>query len=305
MYSLKPYRCDFHVHSPRDRRYKGWPVKDMTLDGLYAWARILLGECRKRGLNAVAITDHHDLVSAFIMLEVAMNEGYDDLWVFPGLEITSKEGIQAMLILNPSIAKGNGSYAASSTEALQNKVLTALGQYIMASQDPSVTLQAPSWLELQGLQNLPADERKEKFETPRVERLNKSLEEIAGSMEDYFRDQFVLLPNLEKTSKHGIFGNPDGRELYVNAGPWFVGGIIGGPNETDEAIIQGKNRQDYGDRVVACLRSSDQRGDDANLICRYFGQSDRASWLKLSEPSTISITQALISGMGRRVFDGH
>jgi len=275
----------------------------MTLDGLYAWARILLNECRKRGLNAVAITDHHDLVSAFITLEVAMNEGYEDLWVFPGLEITSQEGLQAILLLNPTIAKGNGSYAASSTEALQNKVLTALGQNMMASQNPSVTLQAPSWLELQGLQNLQAEEQKEKFKTPRVERLNKSFEKIAENMGNHFRDQFVLLPNLEKTSKHGIFGNRAGLELYVNAGPWFVGGIIGGPNETDEAIIQGKNRQDYGDRVVACLRSSDQRGDDANLICRHFGKSDRASWLKLSEPSTISITQALISGIGRRVFN--
>lgn len=302
MYILKPYRCDFQIHSPRDRKYKGWSAKDMTLDGLYTWARILLDECRKRGLNAVAITDHHDLVSAFITLEVAMNEGYEDVWVFPGLEITSKEGLQAILILNPSIAKGDGSYAASSTEALQNKVLTALGQNMMASQNPSVSLQAPSWLELQGLKNLQPDERKEKFKTPKVERLNKSLQEIAESMEVYFRDQYVLLPNLEK-NKQGIFGNQAGRELYVNAGPWFVGGIIGGPNETDEAIIQGRNKQVYGDRVVACLRSSDQRGDDANLICRYFGQSDRTSWLKLSEPSTISITQALISGVGRRVFD--
>lgn len=303
MYTLRPYRCDFHIHSPRDRRYKGWPVDRMTLDGLYDWARILLSECRKRAVNVVGITDHHDLVSAFITLEVAMNEGYKDICVFPGLEITSEQGIQAILLLNPTIALGDGSYPASSTEALQNKILTALGQYIMAAQDPAVILQAPSWIELQGLHKLPEDARAEKFKTPRVERLNKSLEAIAESMEDHFRDQFVLLPNIEKSSKHSLFGNPAGRALYISAKDWFVGGIISGPNETDETIIQGKNKQDYGSRVVACLRSSDQRGDDENSICRYFGQSDRASWLKLSEPSTISITQALISGCGCRVFD--
>ncbi len=299
---LRSYCCDFQVHSPRDRGYKGWPVEDMTLEGLYRWARILLNKCRTQKINVVAITDHHDLVSAFITLEVAMNEGYEDLWVFPGLEITSEPGIQAILLLNPSIAKGDGSYAASSTESLQNRVLTALGQYIMAAQNPSVTLQAPSWVELQNLQNIPAHEREEKFKTPRVERLNKSLKDIAKSMENHFRDQYVILPNLEK-NKQGIIGNEAGRALYANAGSWFVGGIIGGQNETDEATIQGKNKQDYGDRIVACLRSSDQRGDNNNIISEYFGQVDRTSWLKLSEPSTISITQALISGEGRRVFN--
>jgi hypothetical protein len=108
-------------------------------------------------------------VSAFITLEVAIKESYEDVWVFPGLEITSEQGIQAILILNPSIAKGDGSYTASATEALQNRVLTALGQYIMAAQDPLVTLQAPSWSELQGLQKLAEGDREERFKTAKVD----------------------------------------------------------------------------------------------------------------------------------------
>jgi len=273
----------------------------MTLEGLYRWAQILLDKCRERGVNVVAVTDHHDLVSAFITLEVAMTKGYSDVWVFPGLEITSESGIQAIILLNPSIAKGDGSYAAAATEGLQNRVLTALGQSIMATQNPLAALQAPSWTELQSLKNIPLQEREEKFKTPRVERLNKSLDDIAQSMEQHFRDQYVILPNLEK-NKQGILGNESGRSLYIDACAWFVGGIIGGPNETDESIIKGKNK-DYGGRIVACLRSSDQRGDDDDVICKYFGQTDHTSWLKLSESSTISVNQALISGIGRRVFD--
>ena len=302
MYKLRPFRCDFHLHSPRDRRYKGWLADNMTLSGLYDWSRCILRECRSRQINVIGVTDHHDLLSAFITLEIAKTEDYQDIWVFPGLEITTEQGIQAILLLNPDLAKGDGSYKASATEPLQNKVLTTLGQYIMAAQDPAVSLHVPSWKALEGLQDLHKDERMDIFKTPMVERVNKSLEDIASNMEDHFRDQFVLLPNLEK-NKHGIFGNPAGRGVYVTAKDWFVGGIIGGPNETDEDAIRGKKRQDYGTRVVTCLRSSDQRGDDQAIICQYFGQPNRTSWVKLSEPSAISITQALISGFGRRVFN--
>ena len=302
MCNLRSFRCDFHLHSPRDRSYKGWLVENMTLSGLYDWSKCILNECRSRQINVIGVTDHHDLLSAFITLEVAKTEDYQDIWVFPGLEITTEQGIQAILLLNPDLAKGDGSYKASATEPLQNKVLTTLGQYILAAQDPAVTLQAPSWKALEDLQERHEDDRKDIFKTPKVERVNKSLEDIATNMEDHFRDQFVLLPNLEK-NKHGIFGNPAGRAVYVGAKEWFVGGIIGGPNETDEDAIRGKKKQDYGARVVTCLRSSDQRGDDRTIICQYFGKPDRASWVKLSEPSAISITQALISGSGRRVFD--
>lgn len=302
MYKLRPLRCDFHIHSPRDRRYKGWPSDRMTLSGLYEWSKRILSECRSRQIDVIGVTDHHDLFSAFVTLEVAKAEGYQDIWVFPGLEITSEHGIQAILLLNPDLAKGEGNYKASATEPLQNKVLTTLGQYILAAQDPAVTLQAPSWKDLEGLSALPEENRKDIFKIPKIDRVNKSLDDIAKNMEDHFRDQFVLLPNLEK-NKHGIFGNPAGRAIYVSAKEWFVGGIIGGPNETDEDAIRGKKKQDYGVRVVSCLRSSDQRGDDQNVICQYFGKPDRASWLKLSEPSAISITQALISGSGRRVFE--
>lgn len=302
MYKLRSFRCDFHIHSPRDRRYKGWLTENMTLSGLYDWSRGILSESRSRQINVIGVTDHHDLLSAFITLEVTKTEGYQDIWVFPGLEITTEQGIQAILLLNPDLAQSDGSYKASATEPLQNKVLTTLGQYIMAAQDPAVSLQAPSWKALEGLQDLHKDDREDIFKTPKVERVNKSLEAIASDMEDHFRDQFVLLPNIEK-NKHGIFGNPAGRAVYVGAKEWFVGGIIGGPNETDEDAIRGKKKKDYGARVVTCLRSSDQRGDDQAIVCQYFGQPDRASWVKLSEPSTISITQALISGFGRRVFD--
>jgi type III restriction enzyme len=302
MYTLRQLQCDFQVHSPRDIKYQGWGSDLMTLDGLYEWARILLHECQAQGVGAVAITDHHDMVSAFIALEVLKTEGFNDIWVFPGVEVTDKNRLQAILVFDPKIAEINGSYSAAATEPLQNQILTALGQTITTTQNPDTKLRAPSWADLESLKDKDSGDRRSTFQIPRTERINKTLQEIAKSMEEHFSDRFVLLPNLEK-NKHGIFGNDSGREVYLNAGDWFVGGVVGGENETNEDGIKGRLKLDYGERIIACLRTSDQRGDKNKLISPYFGQAGRTSWVKLSEPSTISLTQALISGVDCRIFD--
>src|SRR4051794_23025525 len=53
------YRCDFQVHSPRDCNWKG--DRPQTDEARNAYARGFIAACRLRGLDAVAITDHHDV----------------------------------------------------------------------------------------------------------------------------------------------------------------------------------------------------------------------------------------------------
>lgn len=51
------YRCDFQVHTPRDL---GWTGPSATTDDeRLAYGKRLIAACRERGINAVAITDHH------------------------------------------------------------------------------------------------------------------------------------------------------------------------------------------------------------------------------------------------------
>jgi len=52
-------KCDFQVHSLRDANWSG-PFGDLINDRR-KFAEALVADCRRKGLQAIAITDHHDL----------------------------------------------------------------------------------------------------------------------------------------------------------------------------------------------------------------------------------------------------
>jgi chromosome segregation protein len=90
------YNCDFQVHSPRDINWSG--PKPVTDPDRNAYAERFVLACREKGVNAVAITDHHDL-AFFPYIKAAANNELDDngqpiidsekLVVFPGIELRS------------------------------------------------------------------------------------------------------------------------------------------------------------------------------------------------------------------------
>lgn len=102
------FRCDFQVHTPRDNQWSGdRPVEPGDRD---AFASSLVAHCRSIGLDAVAITDHHDFAFFPRIKSAAENELRSDgsalaqherLVVFPGLELTlGTPTFQAILILD-------------------------------------------------------------------------------------------------------------------------------------------------------------------------------------------------------------
>ncbi len=89
------YRCDFQVHSPRDLAWKG--AHYTKPEDRKAYAAEFIADCRKKGLDAVAITDHHDLCFFKYFRDAAASEKKEDgsdvptedkIVVFPGLELT-------------------------------------------------------------------------------------------------------------------------------------------------------------------------------------------------------------------------
>ena len=53
------HRCDFQVHTPRDINWQGFrPASD---EERKEYAKGFIAACRAKGLDAVAITDHHDM----------------------------------------------------------------------------------------------------------------------------------------------------------------------------------------------------------------------------------------------------
>ena len=101
------YRCDFQVHTPRDRCWSGPDsVSDVERR---AYAASLVEACRERGLQAIAMTDHHDM--DFIPWErrATAEETDEDgtplaendrLVVFPGMELTLGVPCQALLLFD-------------------------------------------------------------------------------------------------------------------------------------------------------------------------------------------------------------
>ena len=293
--------CDFQIHSPRDPHYRHWSRERMTLEGLYDWSKTLLAECRDRHVGTIAVTDHHDLWASLVAYHVAVAE-YPDVHVIPGMEITSSTKLQAILLLDSSLFHRIPTpFNLPETERTQTAILSLLGQPVTSPEDPTRLLSPTRHSELVSLSELDADARPTIFRLPATDRVSRSLEQIADDLERHYYDHFVLIPNVEN-NEHGVVGNPAGRELYLNAPSWFVGGFISGGNSTDPNILEGRLAE-WGKQQVTLVRTSDQRGkDNQSLIADYFGNANNTSCLFLSEPTAISVTQALISGLRRRVF---
>jgi chromosome segregation protein len=101
------FKSDLQVHTPRDRRWKGTrPVSDEDRE---RYSRKFVAACRAKALQAVAITDHHDVaLLTFIRSAAASETGpggkllppEQQLAVFPGLELTLAVPCQALLIFD-------------------------------------------------------------------------------------------------------------------------------------------------------------------------------------------------------------
>lgn len=97
--------CDLQVHTPRDANWDG-PRPGEGLDAeardeaRAAWAAALVAYCEAQNIGAIAITDHHECVLGWEVVEAARGS---DLWVFPGMEITAKDSAQALLLFDADI----------------------------------------------------------------------------------------------------------------------------------------------------------------------------------------------------------
>lgn len=88
-------RCDFQVHSPRDLNWDG--DRPVSEDDRKEYAKRFIASCREKGLDAVAVTDHHDF-GFFSFIRAAAEQEVDAegkpippqdrVVVFPGMELT-------------------------------------------------------------------------------------------------------------------------------------------------------------------------------------------------------------------------
>lgn len=260
------FRCDLQVHTPRDLYWRGTHYcSDEERKG---YAALFIQACREKGLDAVAITDHHDLVFVKYIKEAAKTELSDDghpiptenqIIVFPGIELTLNVPCQALLIFDAELP-----------EDLFPLILNALAIPPTNASDPTIA------------------------NVTRLEHIT-TLSELKDELDkhEYLRKKYVILPNVSDGGSDTL--------LRRGAAPKYktmpcVGGYIDGSIEHlgqgNLDIINGRARE-YGNKRIAVFQTSDNRREDHADLGNF------STWIKWATPSAEALRQACLAQESR------
>jgi chromosome segregation protein len=261
------FNCDFQVHSPRDINWTG--TKPVTNEDRNDYAERFVLACRQKGINAVALTDHHDLTFFQYIKAAANNEvdsngdpinNSDKLVVFPGIELTlSNPPCQALLVLDANFPQDQFV-----------RILHKLALEPNPVGEPSTkeTIPIPSDV-INGLRDL-----------------HIKLDTI-----DILKGKYIILPHTSRGHK-GLLRR-DFYEHYTKMP--CVGGYIDGSIPDDEGlknIINGKDRN-YGFKSIAVFQTSDNRNESFENL----GTS--TTWVKWATPTAEALRQASLAKESR------
>lgn len=259
-------KCDFQIHTPRDCQFNG---REYVLDSERAdYANLFITSCREKGLDAIAITDHHDLYFYRYIREAAIHEGelkhILSIQVFPGMELTLNVPCQALLLLDAMM---------DLSDDLIIKIYTSLGINNSTSRNTSKTATT------------------ERLEIDNVNEVSDRLSQIPE-----IKNRFIILPNVARSGSDTILR--EGCFLkYANAS--FVGGYLDNgqykTHKTDVGwnnIINGKTDA-YGKRSIGIFQTSDCRSDSFTELGLCY------SYVKLAEFTAEGIRQACLAKYSR------
>jgi chromosome segregation protein len=272
-------KCDFQVHTPRDPNWQGARPIGIGEDngGVAAtaedvdnsrmqWAADFVEQCARRGLEAIALTDHHEMVMIpYVRSAIVARKGHEagfDLWLFPGMELTCRNGVQCLILFDVDLS-----------EEWLREAQSRLG--IVVTDIPDKSSVGP----------------------PRVTQLNFTYPEIAGALDGVpqLRGRYIVLPNVSQGGRHTVL--TDGGHADFKAMP-YVGGYLdfGQTIET----VQTKNRRRlsgndtaWGSRFIYPLPTSDARSVD------YTNLGANSCWIKLAAPTAEAIRQAFLGYQSR------
>ena len=256
------HRCDFQVHTPRDLN---WHVhKAHSEEERRNYSTNFIKACREKGLNAVAITDHHDLgffpfIQAASRNEVDQNGHIVDenarIKVFPGMELTLAVPCQALLIFDENLP----------LDCLST-IPVALGISTNGSHEPK---------------HLP---------TTRLDRF-KELQHICAVLDaqEKLRGRYILLPNVNDGGQFSIMRTGFVGEYRTMP---CVGGYLDHGVESighgTRKILDGKVDA-YDFKGLGLFPTSDNRHDNFSLLGR------NTAWVKWSEPTAEALRQACLA----------
>lgn len=257
------YRADFQVHTPRDAQ---WDGARPALAEREQWAAAFVAAARERGLDAVAISDHHDFAYFPYIRKAAAEEVREDgtpvpeaerLVVFPALELTLSVPCQAIMILD-----------ADFPEDRLDDVLKALHfDPIDASLDS-----APQVTELVDSGDLNA--------------LHEKLDS-----RDWLRGRYIVLPNVTPSGYKTLL-RTSFQSKYRDMRS--VGGYLDGTMSVfdskvgDKKILDGKVPE-WGSKRLALFQTSDSRSADFSSLGKH------STWVKWAAPTAEALRQACLA----------
>jgi chromosome segregation protein len=269
------FKCDFQVHTPRDLQFAG---KEYVSDEeRKEYSKEFIRACRIKKVDAVAITDHHDLSffkyikTASIDEEDLVNNPIDEekrIIVFPGMELTLDVPCQALLIFDSTI---------DLTDELIVKIYTALSIQKQNDSSKSKSIQH---------ERLPIKSINDVYD-----RLN-SIIALQG--------KFIVFPNVKENGGDSILRTGFYNE-YGNG--QFVGGYLDREQYEKHKNQVGWNKvingkvEAYGNRSIGLFQTSDNRTD----TFEHLGIS--ATWVKWSSPTAEGLRQACLAKQSRILQD--
>ena len=235
-----------------------------------AYAKSLIAACRRKKLDAIAITDHHDMaLFKYVRDAAALELDQDDqpislgkqIVVFPGMEITINP-CQLLLLFDANFPIDQ-----------IREVYSRLGIEAFAETEAKT-------VETQQLSSL------------------STADEIKNTLDllPSFKDRFILLPNLGENHRHSLLrgGHQDNyKEMHCVGG--YLDGAFEGLYTGRKEIILGK-QPDYGNRSLAYFQTSDNRSADHSKL------GEHTSWVKWSKPTAEALRQACLAKESR-IFD--
>ncbi len=273
-------KCDFQVHTPRDPNWQG--VRPLGVDIINedtgnhatidevrvsreAWASDFVDNCQEKGLQSVAITDHHELVMvSYVQREIKKRHksGQDcDIWVFPGMELTAHGGVQALIIFDAELSE-------------------------------------EWWKQAQGVLGIVhANTQENNSKSTRVTQLRCNYADISCELDsvEELKGKYIVLPNVSQGNNHTVL--TDGAHADFLRMP-YVGAYLDQGQTFDTLRSKNKRRMSGNDRAwsnrkIYPLPTSDAR----SATYEHLGSNN--AWIKLAEPTAEAIRQAFLAHESR------
>lgn len=261
-------KADFQIHSPRDINWTGpkfaggtQPLEQARED----WADSFVEECTRRGLGAIAVTDHHDFVLVPYIQRAIVRKGLvDKLWFFPGVEVTCDDAVQCLVLFD--------------AQTQEDRWHRLFGGHLQKVGLPNANAESTAAV------------------TPCGKNVEKFIDDIAADA--ILSACSIVLPHASDSGAHKSMIRPGFHTRFKDL-PFD--GVY-----TDKGFdaLDGVTRRkifgevlEWGSRRRGILPT----GDNRSHTYEYLGKHN--CWIRLGEPTTESIRQALLADRARISYD--